>query len=316
MCGIAGIHRRGEKQVRLLNNLVDNLLHEIEYRGRHATGLASLTLNGTLHVERAVVPASTFVSRRTKVSPSSKTVLLHTRFATVGAKEDPKNAHPQTSGTCTAVHNGTILNARAVFDTFQLERKATVDSEVIPAIVCHAGWDSAADALGLLTGGAATAIIDTANPEEVILARLRSYPLEILVTKDVVVWASTLTAISMAWKKTYGKAPAGQWLCLDDYSLVRINGRVGNPEPIDRAPEPPTRKPQITAKKARKAARKAARVGTSGTSYAPYAWKCDETLFTPYERAAIDDLMGAGYSRSTAETLVLDWEEPDEQRDW
>lgn len=318
MCGIAGIHRRGKQPIRMAGRLADNLLREIEKRGTHATGLAVITAKGELHVEKATLPARKFVMRRKAFSPLAKSVLLHTRFATVGAKEDPVNAHPQTAGSCTAIHNGTIYNADEVFAAFGLERKAQVDSEVIPAIVAHAGWAQANDGLGLLRGGAAVAIISTEVPDEVILARLRNYPLEILVTKEVVVWASTRAAISIAWQRTYGRAPRGRWLNLEDYSMIRVNGSVGKPVAIDRAPEPP--KPPLAgtpvSRRARKAARKAARVASSAPPRPAWAYDPSD-LFTAYERLAIDDLMAAGYSRATAETLVLDWEEPeDDDNPW
>ena len=139
MCGIAGIHRRGNKQIPQVNTLADYLLLGIEDRGQDATGFMAMLASGKVQVEKAVVPASKFVLGRKAISAAARSVLLHTRWATVGNARDPRNAHPVISGKCAAVHNGTIYNHREVFTAFRLPRKAEVDSEVIPAIIDYAG---------------------------------------------------------------------------------------------------------------------------------------------------------------------------------
>lgn len=335
MCGIAGIHRRGRKQVRLLNRLSDNLMREIESRGTHATGCAAASARGIVRVEKAVLPARKFVGKRKQFSPATKNALLHTRFATVGRRDDPRNAHPVQSGNITAIHNGTIYNADEVFKAFELPRLAEVDSEVIPAIVAHAGWDRAADALDLLEGGAATALINADVPDEVILARLRGYPLIYLVMPEVVVWASTRQAIVGAWIATYGHAPQGSFHELDDYTMVRINGRVGKPERIGtelrrvaklanvRAPKTkvtitrlmeeiedvlPPRRPTVS-KRSKRQARKARRSAPTPVLMP----EAEENVY-------IQDLMRAGLSREEAEALVWDiedeWAHVENPHDW
>lgn len=240
MCGIAGIHRRTDKPVPRLNRLASELQLAIENRGRHASGFLAVLDNGKVQMEKAPTPASRFVRERKAIRRDARSVMLHTRFATVGAKGDPRNAHPVVSGHCAAVHNGTIWNHDELFRTFDLPRKATVDSEVIPAMIDMAGWEQAEHALALLTGGAATAIIDVRRPQEVILARLRDYPLVVFVTDDVLVWASTKDAISRAWWRTYGKLPPkrGEFQRVPEYTMLRVNGKIDTVEIRERPTEP------------------------------------------------------------------------------
>jgi len=226
MCGQAGIHRRTDKAIPKLDKLSNELLLAIESRGRDATGFLTLMDNGKVQLAKQTVTASRFVAKRGRMHRNARTVLLHTRFATVGDKGDPRNAHPVASGKVAAVHNGTIRNADEVFQTFNLPRVGTVDSEVIPALIDREGWDNVATCLELLQGGAATAIVHTDHPNEVILARLRMYPMVYGVTRDVVIWASTAEAIERAWWRTYGKRFSGKLVSLAEGSYVHINGKV------------------------------------------------------------------------------------------
>lgn len=207
ICGIAGIYRRTDKDIPHLNKFADALLKGIENRGRDATGYLSLDDEGAIQMERMVTPAQAFIAKRRRLRRDARTVLLHTRFATVGRRDDPKNAHPVASGNTAAIHNGTIYNADDLFKTFAMPRNAEVDSEVIPALVDLAGWDQAAKALELMEGGAATAIINTEHRDELILARIKDYPLVYIVAEEFVVWASTDTAILNAWKQVFGRTP-------------------------------------------------------------------------------------------------------------
>lgn len=266
MCGIAGVHRRGDAMIPKLGRLSDCLHLAIERRGTDASGLLAMLPDGKVHLHREVVPASRFVERRKKMRADVRTLLLHTRFATVGRADDPRNAHPQINSGMAAVHNGTIYNATAIFQAFGLKRHASVDSEVIPALVAYAGWEHAAEAIDLFEGGAAFALVDEKHPDEVILARTESYPLHYLVTKDLVVWASTRRAIEVALAMTFGTdRPRGKWYEMPEWTMVRVNGalesttiRVVKPKPKWQAPRRSPTLPYVPAsRKERKRARKA-----------------------------------------------------------
>jgi len=227
MCGIAGVHRRGDAAIPKLGRLADTLLLSIENRGRDATGLLAMLPNGQVHMHREVMPAGRFVQRRKKLRTDVRTLLLHTRFATVGAADDRRNAHPQLNGGMAAIHNGTIYNHNEIFQAFGLKRHAAVDSEVIPALISYAGWEHAAEAIDLFDGGSAFAVVDEKHPDEVILARTESYPLVYFVTDELVVWASTRRAIEVAWAMTFGGKPrGGKWVDMPEWTMVRVNGSL------------------------------------------------------------------------------------------
>jgi len=257
MCGIAGIHRRTDAPFPKIGRFADELLLGSEGRGKDSTGYLVMLDNGKVQIEKAAVSARTFVKRRSTFSADARTVLLHTRYATRGAKTQ-LNAHPQISGRCAAVHNGTIYNADELFATFRLKRRAQVDSEIIPALIDHAGWEDAASALELMTGGAAIAVVNADHPREVILAKTQTYPLVYLATEDFVVWASTEKAIVEAFRFAHGTTPPrGEWGILGPWSMMRVNGDITMHwlEPVE-PPKPPKGKTSAKgkARKARKAA--------------------------------------------------------------
>lgn len=269
MCGIAGIHRRSDKPFPKMGRFADELLLGIETRGMDSTGFLALKDSGKVQVEKVPVTARRFVKSRMRFDADARTVLLHTRFATRG-KVNKLNAHPQISGRCAAIHNGTIYNADELFDTFGITRRAQVDSEIIPALIDHAGWDEAGAALELMTGGAATAVVNVEHPREVLLARTQTYPLIYLATEDFVVWASTEQTIVQAFRFAYGKTPPkGEWGSLGPWSLMRVNGVIdlSRLDPVT-PPKPPAPRVKTSAKgKARKARKaKAAKKGTEKRS--------------------------------------------------
>lgn len=225
MCGIAGIHRRGDVKIKTVDALADRLLMAIEHRGGDSTGLLTMTDNGTVKITKTTEQARTFIKNRARINRAARTVLLHTRFATQGAVIE-RNAHPVVAGKTAAIHNGMIYNDAALFAEYGMKRTAEVDSIVIPAIIEHFGWDKAEKAFGKLRGGAAVAIVNSDHPGDLILARTRSYPLHVLVTKDLVVWASERTAIEVAWQGTYGTRPKGEWLIMQEWSMLKVNGEV------------------------------------------------------------------------------------------
>lgn len=249
MCGIAGIHRLGNEQPQRLGRLMDNLLWGILPRGSDATGVLAMLDNGKVQLERKTIPAAMFIRERQLVSDQARTVLLHTRFATVGRADDPRNAHPVINGSCAAIHNGTIYNHQRLFDAFGLERHAQVDSEIIPALVSYAGWKRAGDALAMLDGGAATAIVTDQKPRDLILARTRSFPLHWMKLQGLLVWASTERAIREAWRKTYGRDPWNargvEHGSLGDWTMMRHEGGVLYTAEIPwRAVQKPATRPQ------------------------------------------------------------------------
>ena len=308
MCGLAGMHRRTARLIPQVNRLADELLLSIEERGRHATGYLSLMENGKVQLQKETGPASRFIRTRGAICDDARTVLLHTRYATTGGR-GPLNAHPQASGRVAAVHNGTVYNADEIFDAFDLPRNATVDSEVIPALIDYAGWDQAEAAMELLDGSAALAMIHTEHPKEVILARVKGYPLVYGVTRDVVVWASTEKAIQRAWHRTFDRKFPGEVVVLNEREIVRVNGKLtlvtlsALPLPAPRPIKVKDRKKQaigVGSKRARRRHKRAALrpwpVPAKPADFDfDYGW---------YDEDEIDQLMADGMTRDGAETAL------------
>lgn len=310
MCGIAGIHRRTEVKVERAGRFADELLVAMETRGRDSTGWLAMLDSGKVQHERSMLRASVYVYGRSRFNGDFRTLILHTRFATVGSRT-LLNAHPVINGTCAAVHNGTIRNHREVFDmmaTDGIKRHAQVDSEVIPAVVSWGGWENAAEALSLLDGGMATAVVSKDHPGELLLARLSGYPLHYLINDHMIVWASTRQAIQQAWTRTYGGQPVGRMVEVPSFTLHHVNGSVESHTIEDRYLEQAlfrskptggrkggTRSPNAlpatkakpvsgtTAKKRRKRSRKAGRGNTL-----PFP---SEALRSPYSAAQRYDVV-------------------------
>lgn len=212
MCGIAGIHRLNGTPAPGLQVMAEEMLLALELRGRDAAGWATLDDRGSACIRKDTKAAHRFVKAmkkdptlRLRDAESVRTLMVHTRFATVGA-QTAMNAHPHACGTVAAVHNGTIWNADELFDAFNLKRRCTVDSEVIPALVNEFGWENAASALELLDGGAAVALMSSKHPRDLILARVHDYPLVWINHDGYILWASQASVIHRAWERATGKA--------------------------------------------------------------------------------------------------------------
>jgi hypothetical protein len=213
VCGIIGIHFKDPENPGIermdLEFLVDELLLGIEHRGKDATGLLAVPVEGEPQLVKADVPATRFVQWRETMPAKLRTILGHTRFATQGKPEDLDNDHPVVYETCFAIHNGHISNDTELFAEHSLERRAEVDSEIIPALFNKYGLDKAHLALQELEGGFATAVVNPTHfPGVTVLAKGWSSPCEVLETKGAIIWASTKDAIQMAAKEVLGFSPA------------------------------------------------------------------------------------------------------------
>ena len=154
--------------------------------------------------------ASAFIKMRKRLPKNSRTVLLHTRFATKGHQSEWANNHPVLYGTVFTTHNGTIRNDDRLFDKYELKGRAgQVDSEIIPALLDHFTFDRAEKAFEEFTGGFATASVDPVRyPGVVLLAKNSQWPLIVHENKHFFVWASTKDAIKEAWGAVLGTPPS------------------------------------------------------------------------------------------------------------
>ena len=166
MCGLTGIMLppNADDATRVLAATVfDDLLLRTEHRGRHATGMAMLTSRGITTVKRAE-HATAFVTRKAYKAAlddiaegDASIVLGHTRYATHGAAQLDRNAHPFTMGKVTGAHNGIITNWRAIETKLRAAKRATVRDGL------HVDSE------------AAFALLDATKKPEVALAQLKGY---------------------------------------------------------------------------------------------------------------------------------------------
>ncbi len=315
MCGIAGIHRRKDGQLTNVEAACAAMLEVIARRGSDATGSLALHDEGEVSLSRGCVPAHRFLAKGMMAQVrGARTILLHTRWATVGKPDDVRNAHPQLSGGMAAIHNGTIYNADKIFHAFELPRLAEVDSEIIPAIVAAFGWESAGSALDLLDGGAAVALVDESKPRELILARTEDYPLCYAVTHDAVIWGSTVDTVNAAHLAIYGTLCKVEHLA--EFHMLRVKEGVVSVERFsDKQPREDWRA-WYTPKGGGKAGRKRNR-GKGGKQHGGRerrnAREAAQALdvWTPSEDAELDYLISEGFSLEDALATVLEGEDED-----
>lgn len=224
MCGIAGVYFPNAKHKPFNRNkiekLVDELLKGIEPRGRDATGFATMTRHGVMDYEKSDLEAKEFIKWRSSIDRQTKTILLHTRFATKGTPKVLANNHPVIYNSTAIIHNGHISNDDELFVSEEMERKAEVDSEVIAALFHKYGIDKAHIPLQKLDGNYAVAVMDERTPNKLILAKGWGSPLQIFPGKDIIIWASTSTAIQDACEKALNFRP--KWQDIEDLKLGEL----------------------------------------------------------------------------------------------
>lgn len=141
MCGLTGVifgkQKRSQAELETLKDIFTTMFIFSEERGRHASGIATLSTNGKHSLYKLPVPPSRMISL-TKYNEildniNDKTTILmgHSRWKTVGTEYNNNNNQPIVSGPIIGEHNGTISNHKELFKTFQFKRFAEVDSEIL-----------------------------------------------------------------------------------------------------------------------------------------------------------------------------------------
>jgi hypothetical protein len=255
-------------------------------------------------IQKDTVPVADFVDKRKTFADESLTVLLHTRFATVGSARDVKCAHPVVSGRCAAIHNGTIWNDVELFDEIGVKRNSDVDSEVLPALIDFAGWDEAEDILGMTIGNAAAAVVHADRTDELILFRTSGFPLVYMVTDDLIVWASTRQAIVAAWQATYGRTKMGDFIEMRDWTLTRVKrGEIVSTVDIEQDADPPMYATEKIAKRPSWMKGQSYSVTKSpNTGRRPPKWNWDGVPDVPDDRPWQHDVLDAEFEELVAET--------------
>jgi glutamine---fructose-6-phosphate transaminase (isomerizing) len=203
MCGIVGYTGPREAGPVLLDGL-----RRLEYRGYDSAGIALVTENGDLFVEKRAGKVAVLTDALGGDPPRAGIGLGHTRWATHGRPSD-LNAHPHSdcTGRITVVHNGIVENFRELRDELVAgghTLKSETDTEVVAHLVEDAYRGDLADAvrtaLGRLEGAYALVVMHRDEPERLVGARLNA-PLIVGVGEGESFLASDVAAIVAYTKK-------------------------------------------------------------------------------------------------------------------
>lgn len=171
MCGIAGfsLNKASKINARALSHA---LLAQIETRGRMSSGFGA-AMGDEIVVHKDAVRGSSLPLKG--MHRDAKTVILHTRYATLGHPSINENNHPVWSPekSIALVHNGVIWNNNQIRATLlKGVSMPMVDTAVIPALFESKGIG----AVRSLGGDAAVAWLDKENTDILHLARIESSP--------------------------------------------------------------------------------------------------------------------------------------------
>ncbi len=181
MCGIVGYVGKRDAMPVLIEGL-----HRLEYRGYDSAGLAVIS-RGRLQITKTaghVQDLRDKLAVKTGTSASKATIGIgHTRWATHGEPNET-NAHPHTDAThrIAVVHNGIIENAELLRDQLQtngVHLASDTDTEALAHMVAAelAADESATleDAvirtLRKVEGAYGLVVLDTKNPDQLVVAR-------------------------------------------------------------------------------------------------------------------------------------------------
>jgi glucosamine--fructose-6-phosphate aminotransferase (isomerizing) len=173
MCGIVGAIAGRNVVPILLEGL-----RRLEYRGYDSAGIA--VLNGALRRLRSTGRVAELARLAAEQGLDGKQGIAHTRWATHGVPSE-KNAHPHVSGGVSVVHNGIIENHDEMRERLRAqgyEFVSDTDTEVIAHLIHSklAGGSALLDAVrhsvAELSGAYAIAVINAADQERLVVARM------------------------------------------------------------------------------------------------------------------------------------------------
>ena len=251
MCGQCGIiwgrKERSRSEIKKLTTIFTGLLAANEHRGRYATGVANIRMDGTYEIHKAPVNATMFVisdeyEKLLNNVDSQTTILMgHTRWPTQGSHLDNNNNHPLVIdngtgdgssdgiGAIIGTHNGHISNWKALFVSLGYPRTTEVDSEIILRM--------AQDAIkyGSIDKSALVRLLSRCKGQMSVVMTLLSEPGRIIVVKgnkpfvlmynekrDVLLYASELDFMSEILMQE------GEWIKADVRPMSVVAFECGN----------------------------------------------------------------------------------------
>ncbi len=175
MCGIVGyVGPRDAAPI-----LIDGL-RRLEYRGYDSAGIAVMTANGEVFIEKKAGKLTNLTDHLNGDTPAGGPGIGHTRWATHGLPNDT-NAHPHTdcTGHLALIHNGIIENyaeikERLVADGHRFSSET--DTEVLAHLIesRYSGdlVEAVRTALGEVRGAYAIGVMHTEHPNRIVGARM------------------------------------------------------------------------------------------------------------------------------------------------
>ncbi len=200
MCGIVGFI--GQEQAAPI--LLDGLAH-LEYRGYDSAGVAVISAQGKLQVEKAVGRLKVLSEQIHGGADLEGCIGLgHTRWATHGAP-NIINSHPHVSenGKFAVIHNGIIENYVEIKEFLigqGIRFKSETDTEVVAQLLefyyneCHDFLEAVGRVLRRIEGACALGMLCADCPDRIIAAR-KDAPLLLGYGKGCNFLASDVTAI-------------------------------------------------------------------------------------------------------------------------
>jgi glutamine---fructose-6-phosphate transaminase (isomerizing) len=175
MCGIVGYVGPRDAAPILIEGL-----RRLEYRGYDSAGIAVMTENGKVFIEKKAGKLSNLTEHLNGDAPSGQPGIGHTRWATHGQPNDT-NAHPHAdcTGKLALIHNGIIENYAEVKRRLVAEGHrftSETDTEVLAHLIetKYRGdlVEAVRAALGEVRGAYAIGVMHTDHPDRIVGARM------------------------------------------------------------------------------------------------------------------------------------------------
>ncbi|MCY4571222.1 MAG: glutamine--fructose-6-phosphate transaminase (isomerizing) [Gemmatimonadetes bacterium] len=156
-------------------------LKRLEYRGYDSAGLAIVSADGSLAVEKRPGKIAGLEDALNGNFPQGSCGIAHTRWATHGVPNQA-NAHPHVSpsGDIALVHNGIIESAarqRPRLRDLGYQFRSDTDTEVLVHLIdlafrdCDSLEDAVAGALARIEGTYGIAVVSERDPGKIVVAR-------------------------------------------------------------------------------------------------------------------------------------------------
>jgi glucosamine--fructose-6-phosphate aminotransferase (isomerizing) len=175
MCGIVGYVGPRDAAPILLEGL-----RRLEYRGYDSAGIAVLTHEGSVFVEKRAGKLTNLTEHLNGDAPAGQPGIAHTRWATHGRPNDT-NAHPHTdcSGRLALIHNGIIENYLEIKERLLAAGhrfKSETDTEVLVHLI-EERYDgdlvaAVRSALADIRGAYAIGVMHMDHPDRIVGARM------------------------------------------------------------------------------------------------------------------------------------------------